>query len=331
MRALGTEETPSAAPPPAAAPPTPATPAPEQPEYTGLRDYAKTELGIELPFEDDRSAFQQLVNGWQQSQRSEPYQPYIAEYLQNQQQYNAWKQEQAQSRAPKQEPLWNPPASRDEVQALMASYYQRAEDGSIKPKTDCPMDVRQKVEGYARYTEAFQQKFQSDPMAAIQPFIQQAIQPMLAQQAEQMRENYAATQALAQHSQWLYEPNTQNQKLTPAGEIYKSYLVDGEKKGIKGVEFLDDYALKMTHATLISQQAQKPTTPEKPAPAPQTRNERFSQNNNRRPSVGSAVANGQAPPVDRKGMGLGEQMRSALKAAGVDAGTEEARELGLAN
>ena len=332
MRAMETEtpgsSTAPAAPSPAHSPPAQQTP--PEPEYTGLRDYAKQELGVDIPGEDDRSAFQQLLQGWQKSKQTEPYQPYIAEYLQHKQDFDKWRQSQ-QAPAPKQEPLWNPPASRDEVTALMQHYYQRDADGTVKAKPDCPMDVRQKVEGYSRYVENFQQKLTSDPMAALQPFIQQAIQPLLQQQQQQMREDYAASQALSQHAGWLYEPNSNNQKLTAAGEIYKSFLIDGERKGIKGVEYLDDYALKMTHATLLSQQAQKPAEPEKPAAAPKSRNEQFSQTHNRRPSVGSAVANGQAPPVDRKGMGLAEQMRSALKAAGVDAAKEEAAELGLAN
>ncbi len=342
MRAMESETPGSSTDPstPASSPQAPASstqttlvaPPPEQPEYTGLRDYAKSEMGIELPFQDDRSAFQSLVDGWRQSQQQQPYQPYIAEYLQHKQDFDKWRQ--SQQPVQKQEPLWNPPASEQEVTALMQHYYQRDADGTVKAKPDCPMDVRQKVEGYSRYIENFQQKLTRNPMEALQPFVQSMIAPLLQQQQQQMREDYAATQALSQHAQWLYEPNSGNQKLTPAGEIYRTFLVDGEKKGIRGVESLDDYALKMTHATLLSQQAQQKPAAASPAAAavtPPTRNERFSQNNNRRPSVGSAVANGQAPAVDRKGMGLGEQMRSALKAANIDAGKEEAQELGLAN
>jgi hypothetical protein len=299
-------------------------------QMTDLLDYART-MGVDLSgqFQDSRQAFAGLLGAWQERQALAPYQQQIQQYVQHAPQFNQWlQQEQArQQQAQASKSPWSPPGTAADIQRLMAAHYERdPQSGAVKPRADCPLDVRQKVEAYQQYIADWQFKLQHDPMAALQPMIAQEAQKIAQQSLAQYGEQLAAQQMVQRNADWLYQRDGNNNQiyangqpaLSREGQIFAAYVREAETLGIHGVANQEKYALKHVHADLLFER-QAPTQQQ------QQQNQQFlNQNNRRAANTGAAVANANGQTQTAHGMALRDMLQKAFEAEGItDKGIEE--------
>jgi hypothetical protein len=299
--ALG-DATPAPADQPAAG--APATPA----EQASLIEYAR-QLGVDPGnVTDDRAFFQQLLLNHREAERLRQLQPQLQEYLQHAGDFQQWRQSRQPAAAPAQQPAWNPPASRQDVERLVARHYERdAATGALKPKADAPADVVRKVAEFTNYVEDWRDRLTYDPAGAINALIGDQIDQRVRQHLGGYNETLQAQDILRQNAALLYahDPLTGQHRLTEAGRQYAETVRLLEQNG-------RDIRVQNQVARELVELRQKVKTLESgrpaPAPAPGTPV--------RRPSVAPANGHGGVTAVSPStaGVALVEQLRANLSA-----------------
>ena len=306
----------SASPAPAAATPAPA-------EFQSLQDWYK-EQGLDLgqQFQSDEEMARALADAYKS--RNQP-DPYVQQFQQYQPQFFQWlSEQQKQAAQPAETPTgpWAPPATRDEVQRYLSTYYkQDPQTGQLQAQPNTPLEVRNKVEGYSTYISDWQHRLQHDPQNALGPLVQEMVKPLLAQAQEQARDEMAAQEMVRRNEAWLYQSDPTSGKITldargqrvlsPEGQRFAQLVGEANNYGIRGTANQEHYALKMLWAEM--KERSEAGTPQKQ----DDRNKAFQQRQNRRPSVGTQVQQQVAPPqIDA--MGLRDALKKAFSEEGID-------------
>jgi len=216
----------------------------------------------------------QSYTGLQEAQRQlQQYQqvvPYAQEYLRNQREYEAWKQQQAEASRPKpEEPpkWWNPPQVKD----TWKSYIVRdPETGREVISQDAPLEAQTALREYQSYTADFARRFVTDPEATLSPFIEQVAQKKAEELVNNALSGYQAqnyVQSLEQqNSDWLYD---QNGQVTREGQAIQSYIGQAQQMGIQSPEARWKYATGMLQRDLLNMRYQQMQQAPPPEPAPQ--------------------------------------------------------------
>lgn len=225
--------------------------------------------------------------------------PYAQEFLANQRDYNAWKQQrstglphaspqvqQAQQlqQQPQQQGWWNPPKVRDSDMRYMV----RDENGREVISPDAPLDVRRSLEELQAYKADFAKNFLSDPEKALGPMVEGRAKEIASQIVEQQlarRDNESFVDSIQQTNQdWLFDQETGN--VTPEGFLVHKYIEEAKGLGIQDPKQRWDYAVRNTERDVLirhfdeqqayaaqqqqaAYQPQQPVAPEPPPPAPQ--------------------------------------------------------------
>ena len=226
--------------------------------------------------------------------------PYAQEFLANQRDYNAWKQQrsapsqqvqqaqqlqQQQPQQPQQQGWWNPPKVRD---SDMRYWTRDPETGREIVSPDAPLDVRRSLEELQAYKADFAKNFLSDPEKALGPMVENRAKEIASQIVEQQlarRDNESFVDSIQQTNQdWLFDQESGN--VTPEGFLVHKYVEEAKGLGIQDPKQRWDYAIRNTERDVLirhfdeqqayasqqqqaAQYPQQQVAPEPPPPAPQ--------------------------------------------------------------
>jgi len=216
----------------------------------------------------------QSYTGMQEAQRQlQQYQqvvPYAQEYLRNQREYEAWKQQQAEAHRPKpEEPpkWWNPPQVKD----TWKSYIVRdPETGREVISPDAPLEAQTALREYQSYTADFARRFVTDPEATLSPFIEQVAQKKAEELVNNALSGYQAqnyVQSLEQqNADWLYD---QQGNVTREGQAIQAYIAQAQQMGIQSPEARWKFATGMLQRDLLNLRYQQMSQQPPPQPTPQ--------------------------------------------------------------
>jgi len=267
----------------------------------------------------------QSHTGLQEAQRQlQQYQqvvPYANEYLRNQREYEAWKQQQAEASRPKpEEPpkWWNPPQVKD----TWKSYIVRdPETGREVISQDAPLEAQTALREYQSYTADFARRFVTDPEATLSPFIEQVAQKKAQELVNNALSGYQAqnyVQSLeSQNADWLYD---QQGNVTREGQAIQAYISQAQEMGIQSPEARWKYATGMLQRDLLNlryQQVQQ-TPPAQPTPeAPPVEQQNMAFLRERATRAPNRSAGAAEPRAPKQRLTFEDRLRNQLSEDGV--------------
>lgn len=208
--------------------------------------YGHYDLGqIQDPAELQAALFQRLSEAQQMAaygQQFVPYQEQFQQFLAAQQQNQLQPQQPQYQQQVPQLPSWNP---------IWSQYLQTdPKTGKVSYSPYTPPQVRQDIENYAAWKEAYDRNPVQNTLPYMQPYVQQAVQQQVAQQMQQ----YAAQQAhqqtvgnlanwIDQQKGWIYQtdqlgnlitdPRTGQGVYSPAGAFFHQTIADLQRQGVR--------------------------------------------------------------------------------------------------
>jgi hypothetical protein len=230
--------------------------------------------------QDDNAIAQRLYEAMQREEHAaralQQYQsivPVAQEYLNNRQQYEAWKAAQAaprqQAPAPAAAPekgWWNPP----EVKDSYKRYLTRDENGREIISPDAPMDARAALEDYMTYRAEFAQKFLDNPEQALGPMVEkfatQRAEAIVGERLGRMQDESFVQSLEEQNKDWLYD---ESGNVSAEGLAVQKYINDAKSAGINGPKARWEYATKMVERDLLLTTLRQMQQPQQQQQAPQ--------------------------------------------------------------
>lgn len=268
----------------------------------------------------------QSYTGLQEAQRQlQQYQqvvPYAQEYLRNQREYEAWKQQQAEAKRPKpEEPprWWNPPQVKD----TWKSYIVRdPETGREVISPDAPLEAQHALREYQTYTADFARRFVTDPEATLSPFIEQVAQRKAEELVNNALSGYQAqnyVQSLEQqNADWLYD---QSGQVTREGQAIQAYISQAQEMGIRSPEARWKYATGMLQRDLLNlryqQMSQQPAPQQVPPPPPPVEQQNMAFLRERATRAPNRSAGAAEPRVPKQRLTFEDRLRNQLSEDGV--------------
>lgn len=256
-------------PAPSQAPPTSTVTAPppaaSASDVVGLRDALAPILGNDFrsQFQDDNAALVHLANAYQQAQRASQYEPYVQQYLQHADKFNAWRTEQEAAERAKQaqsQQWWKPP----EFNREWLNMVEKDAQGNLRAKPGYPMDVPAKLLAALDHQKNFLNDFSFDPMGKIKPGVEE-IATRIAQEIVQKhlggyQDNVFANNYVQQNASWIYQrdqagnvmrdPRTGGPAFTEAGQRFGSYVAQAQNMGVSTLQGQQAYAQGMVERDL---------------------------------------------------------------------------------
>jgi hypothetical protein len=183
------------------------------------------------------------------------------------------------------------------------------------------------VDGVNKFVQ-WQEKFNANPMAVVQPWAEQHVHTQVQQQVQQALASYRKEQAVntivAQNSDWIYQKDQLGNLLigpggryvpTPNGMRYGQYINELERAGITDPHLADRYArMHLAQDLAASQQQQQ----QQQSPAAQRQNAIAGgrQQQNVRQSQPAPTRPVNEPNPDQAGLSLEDKLKANLEAAG---------------
>ncbi len=203
--------------------------------------------------------------------------PIAQEYLQNREQFEAWKASQFQGQqpaqpvassqqpAPEEKGWWNPP----DVKESHKRYIVKDENGRDTIHPDAPLDAKASLEEYMNFRADFAQKFLDNPQEALGPMVEkmalQQAETLIDQRMGRMKDEQYVSGLETENKDWLYD---EKGNVSAEGMAVQKYIADAKGHGIQGAEARWDYATKMVERDLLLQAVNGMQQPQQPA-APQ--------------------------------------------------------------
>jgi len=314
-----------------AATPTPApTPAPSQPEYRDARDYMLRALGYQAAaqYNDDPSAIQGLVQGFQTAQQQLNEARQLAQYgqlyLQEQARRVAPQPQQADPLAAYKAPEWNP--------NWLNSIVKDPATGQLSVAPGADPAILPKFMAYQTHRQELADKLFSDPAAFLQPLVQKMVQDQASSLVQERlgadRQEQYVNGFMRENAGWLFNrdsagnsvinPATGKPIMSAAGQRFYSHLRDAENMGISAPEHQEQYARRMLTLDLAQPSLQRGNA----LAANDAAKQNVLDQMNRRPNQATP-----APPIastEQSHLSLAERMTNALKQSGF---TEESMQM----
>lgn len=258
-----------------------------------------------------------LLAAHQQREAEAQYQPYVRAYLEHAGEFQQWMQERQraeQERQARQAQVWNPPAQVEEVERLMAQWFEKDQlTGEVRPKANAPLDAVQKVQQYGQFSQDWQRKLFHNPVEAIKPLMIPIIQEAMRSEMEAFRQQGRAQSVIERNADWIFrhDPATKARQYDQAGQpilsdegrAFGGYVAEAARMGIQDVGQQERYALGMVEADLLRRQA-------RPVQRQQQQNRDFTQRANR---VANVQDRGDAVRPPTKGLSLVEMLRRDMR------------------
>jgi|MDSW01.2.fsa_nt_gb hypothetical protein len=266
--------------------------------------------------------------------------PIAQEYLQNREQFEAWKSSQfkgqqpaqpanaaPQAPQPEEKPWWNPP----EIKDSHKRYLVKDENGRDTIHPDAPLDAKASLEDYMNFRADFAQKFLDNPEQALGPMVEKVAveraESIIESRLGRMQDEQYVSGLEAENKDWLYD---EKGNVSAEGMAVQKYIADAKGNGIQGAEARWDYATKMVERDLLlqavnqMQQGQQPAAPQQvtqQAPqqaqptADQKNMEYLRQQAARTPSQRSSTSSN-ATAQDTTGMTFAEKLQAVAQEQG---------------
>lgn len=291
---------------------------------------------------DDNAIAQSLYEAMQREDHAnralQQYQtvvPIAQEYLQNREQYEAWKASQFQNPQQPQQPVeqqqekpwWNPPDVKDSYKR----YLIKDEQGRDTIHPDAPLDAKASLEEYMNFRADFAQKFLDNPQEALGPMVEKVAveraESIIESRLGRMQDEQYVSGLETENKDWLYD---EKGNVSAEGLAVQKYIADAKGNGINGAKARWDYATKMVERDLLLQtvqrmqggqqaaapqlQQQVPTQQEQPSVAQQNM-DYLRQQASRTPSQRSSTGTNAETP-DRSGMTFQEKLMQVAQEQG---------------
>jgi hypothetical protein len=296
----------------------------------------------EFEGQDDNAIAQRLYYAMQREEAAaralQQYQsivPVAQEYINNRNDYEAWKASRNQPQAastpqapaqPEEKPWWNPPQIKDSYKR----YLTRDEQGREIIDPNAPLDARAALEDYMTYRAEFAQKLLDNPEQTLGPMVEKVAieraQRIVDERLNRMQDEQYVTSLEQQNKDWLYD---EKGNVSAEGLAVQKYIADAKGLGINGAQARWDYATKMVERDLLLaniRQAQQPAPRQQmtqPQPQPQQptaeqKNMEFlRQQAMRTASQRSAAGAAQNARVPQKPMTFEERLMAAAQQEGL--------------
>jgi hypothetical protein len=232
--------------------------------------------------QDDNAIAQRLYEAMQREEHAaralQQYQsivPVAQEYLNNRQQYEAWKASQqnpqpeqpaAAPEAQKKSDWWSPP----EVKDSYKRYLTRDENGREVISPDAPMDARAALEDYMTYRADFAQKFLDNPEETLGPMVEKVAvdraERIIEERFARMKDESYVSSLEEQNRDWLYD---EKGNVSAEGLAVQKYINDAKSAGIGGAQARWEYATKMVERDLLLNTLRQMQSQQQPMPQPQ--------------------------------------------------------------
>ncbi len=308
--------------------------------------------GIDIQGSNDQEALSALANRWKEYQQLQQLAPAARSYIQDRDQYTAWKRQQEaevqkqreQQPKPWYSPWFNPP----EYNPAWERQITTDANGNYVAVPGAPPGVVEKFMNYRQHRTELAEKFMSNPYEFIEAPVKHLAQQMAEQAVQKHLQQYQdqnfAKEFVSQQSSWLYERDAQNnvrtqQVMDPntgrfvnqpvlsqwGGKLRDYVMEESQRQQGRGYSDLAEqqrnaltrvqleYAISRIGELERGQPAQQPAAP---ATTPrQDANSQFLRNGNGRPAGPATPPNINPPSQPPKD--LVERMRERFKAGGV--------------
>lgn len=296
---------------------TAAAPEPDGGGWQSVRDYARAQ-GVELPYQDDAAALNDLIRARQQlqqrdyfsevGQRFAPHASQLQEYLRTRQQQASQDAPQPWA-APKFDKTWLAMVERDE------------NTGGLRAKPGYDPAIAEKVQAYADWRD----KFLDNPEQVVAPLIEQRAQQLIEAKFAEHAQQSLADDLVRQNAGWMFaadattgQPSYDRQgrrQLSPAGVVYARAAKDLWDSGVKDVRQVDAYARTAAeNAALRGHLQQLRPAAREPSQAPAQQQSAA--------SVGGGLGRPEPAlpriPPSQKGLSLREMLQQNLRGASDD-------------
>ncbi len=235
---------------------------PAEASWTGVRDYLKGK-GVELPFDDDASALDNLGQAYKQLQERNyyadlgrqvaPHAGKLREYLSQQQQASAGAASPPAWAAPEFKKEWVNLVERDENTGLLRS------------KAGYDPAIAEKVQAYADWRD----RFLDSPETVIAPLIEQRAAQLIDQRFAAHQEQQAAQAIVGREAGWLFQKDATGRpvvgQLTPHGVLYQRAVESLHTSGMRDVNQIAAVARSMVENAVLRQQFASHTGSQTPA------------------------------------------------------------------
>lgn len=337
------------------APTPPATPAatPEPaPQPTPSFLDSLRAAGVQLPANNEQEAIQALAKTWQEHQQLQRLAPAAQAYVQDRDQYTAWKRAQEEEARKKQaeqpKPWWNQYWNPPEYNPAWQTMVRQDENGNLVPVPGAPIGVVEKVQQYQAYRREMADKLMSNPFQFFEEPVKhlatQVAQEMVQKNLQQYRDQMSAREFVNRESQWLYEHDQNGQRrfqsvvnpqtgsleqqpvLSPLGQKLRDYVTEEarrqQSRGYYDLEEQQRNAMTRVQLDYALQQLEAKNNPQAPAPTVATPppNPREATNaaflKNQGPAARPATPPSVAPPTQPR-RDLTELLRERFKQNGI--------------
>ena len=239
----------------------------DQPEWVSIRDIARQRGQFDpATWSDDEAAANEIVDGYRRYREIEPD---FELYRRMQPQFQAWlagqqSPNQPPAPAPQEAPKWYVPP---EFNQAWLNDLELDDNGNIRAKkgTQVSPDRINKVANYIQWTKEAQRRFFENPQAAISEIVESQIEErssrIASEQVAELRAHHEAQSFVNQHANWLFRTNEKGQRvkdpisgrdvLTPEGQLFGQYFEQAERRGLKSMADMTDYALAMLERHLL--------------------------------------------------------------------------------
>lgn len=304
----------------------------EQPEFVSIRDVAKQRAQFDpATWADDETAAAEIVDGYKRYREIEPD---YELYRRMKPQFDAFLAggltPQKQESQPEQPKWYTPP----EFHESWLNDVELDEKGNLRPKEGRQVspDRLAKVANYIQWRREVNERFLSNPQAAIQEMVagqvEETARKLASEQVQEVRLQHEAQQFVDRHSQWLFRHNEQGERisdpitrkpvLTPEGQLFSQYFAQAEQMGLRTMADMQNYALAMLERHLLRQQTAQGVQGKPPATGKQAVKEAL-QKASRSPKRAASQANAREPGkmAQNPKADLGTQLLAAFKEAGI--------------
>lgn len=240
----------------------------------------------EFQGQDDAAIAQRLYHAMQREEAAaralQQYQslvPVAQDYLQNRQDYEAWKASRSQqqpsqpqqAKQPEQPSWWNPPQIKDSYKR----YLTRDENGREVIDPNAPLDAKAALQDYQDYRATFAQKFLDNPEQTLGPMVERVAveraEAIVEQRLQRMQDEQYVSGLERENKDWLYD---EKGNVSAEGIAVQKYIGDAKSLGISGAQARWDYATRMVErdlllANLRQSQMQQQPMPQMQPPVPQ--------------------------------------------------------------
>ncbi len=276
-------------------------------EWQSIRDYAKDQ-GVELPWADDRSAVQNLLQSYRQLQERNYYADLgrqVAPHAEAVREYIQQRQSPAEAQPP---PAYRPPPFRQEWLAMVE---RDPETGGLRSKPGYDPALPEKVQAYSDWRDRFMQ----EPEAILGPLVDERARQYVQQELGQYKEQDLAQRLIQREATWIFQGGSVGGALTPAGRLYGQVVGSLYQGGLRDVAQLHTAAIAHVQAAVFRAQhvqaaAQPPAAPAAAAEVPVSLGGALA-----RPSSSAPRRPATADPM--KGLSLRERLSRRFDQTGV--------------